>query len=932
MKLKKYLVLFLILTLTFSMTSCFLSGNDPDNNQQGTGEPDNSRPDNTPDTNDPDHNNPDQNQPGSDTEDAEASGEKIINVYLIAGQSNAVGYGMDTGKRIANSDPRFVNGFENVLYYASLERWGGDALDEEFQPVTLGMGVADDRSGAEIGIAAAIADNGEMNAIIKCAQGATHIYPDTQYDVSLNYGTWTSPSYIEKHNIDLSENPKIGYMYTRFENTVREGIELLIADGYTPVIKGVWWMQGEAEMFTVTMASAYRELYETLISDTRNMLSEVTGYDCGDTPFICGLPKWNTNNSPAPAYQNMVRTAMQTVANNGTNLACVDCMPLTQHDDWHFDAEGQKYLGEKFVEALLEFEAEKSFDTDLSIDPEIELLAADKGLGFRANLTSYDPDSKYSYGFIVLPTAHLEGIDGDYIASLDSAGVSYKNISSDVKVDKVDGEFSDIYFTYRLTDIAYADMNTSYTAIAYVKDQYGAYLYSSRFTSDSIARLASEELYKEGADIDAIQRIVNAGINYLNSLPEESAENDPGFEIIADNINLFYFETNGAHQLQYTTSTEVDYFVRFSSENPDIVSIDQNGVIKTHSIGTTNVVVECAGKTKKVEVTVEPLSRDGVVFDGVISDGEYAGDFVYASNANLSVKFAGMVKNGNLYMSYELTHGEWSPLDNRWWYNDNIEFKLDGGASYTVVFYEGIATFSKNISYGVSKTEEIGGRYVTTVELCVENVKDASILKVGFNGLYFGWLGAIWHNELNLAYITCDGIVREKPVNLGNGIVLDGVLDEDIYTENVKTNSVVANANGANVEIIGTLTDKGVVYGVTVNHTKATTVPTNGYDDWFTYMNIEFHFNGSGTQFIAIAHNKNSLGQIFTYCNTVPTESGYTSTLEIFIPYEAIGVSGDVESLDFTARGWFETGWCDLLNNSWDATHKVTINGVSQIN
>ena len=56
----------------------------------------------------------------SDT--ATVSGEKIINVYLIAGQSNAVGYGMDTGNKIANSDERFTEGFENVLYYASLER------------------------------------------------------------------------------------------------------------------------------------------------------------------------------------------------------------------------------------------------------------------------------------------------------------------------------------------------------------------------------------------------------------------------------------------------------------------------------------------------------------------------------------------------------------------------------------------------------------------------------------------------------------------------------------------------------------------------------------------------------------------------------------------------------------------------------------------
>ena len=929
-KMKKFLLILLTLTLTFSMISCFNLGNNPDDNQQGSGNnnvDDTNKPDNNPD--DTTGETPDQDQPGSDTVDA--GNAKIINVYLIAGQSNAVGYGMDTGNKIASSDERFTEGFDNVLYYASLERWNGPKLDQEFQPVKLGMGVASDRSGAEIGIAASIADNGEMNAIIKCAQGATHLYPDTAYDVSRTYGTWTSPSYIAKHNVDLSENPMIGYMYTRFENSVREGIELLIAEGYTPVIKGVWWMQGEAEMFTVTMASAYRELYTTLIEDMRNMLSDVTGYDCGDTPFICGLPKWNTNNSPAPTYQNMVRTAMMTVANEMTNVGYVDCMPLTQHDDWHFDAAGQKYLGEKFVEGLKEFEVEESFETKLSIDNKIEILASEKGLGFKANLTKYDPKSGYSYGFIVLPTANLQGISGDYIAALDKAGISYKNIPSTVKVDKLDGDYSDIYFTCSVTNIAYEDLNTPLTAIAYVKDQYGSYLYSSKYVSDSIARLASEELYNEGADIEALQKIVNAGINYLNGRPVESAENDPELEIYADDITLVHSEAVSGQKLQYSFSVNTGYFVRVYSENPDIVSITKDGTMLSRQVGEAVIVIECAGKTKKVNVTVEHFEKDGVSFDSLISSGEYSGEVIYATNGSLEAKFAGMIKNGTLYMSFELVHGEWSPYSSQWWNNDNIEFKLNNGASYTVVFYEGVAAFSNNITHGVSKTEQSGGRYVTTVELCVEGVDDACLLKVGFNGVKFGWLGTLWHDTLNIAYVNADGILREKPIDLGNGIVLDGKYDEAVYTEAVKSNKVVANANGANVEIIGTLVDGGVLFGVTVNHTVAPNVSLIEPADWFRYMNIEIHFGGSDTQFIAIANNKNSLGKMFTYCNSVANGTGYTSSFEIYIPFESIGVKADVQSVSFTARGWFETGWCDLLNNSWDATHTVSKDGITKI-
>ena len=114
---KKFLLILLTLTLTFSMISCFNLGNTPNDNQQGSGNTDVNDPDNKPDDNPDDKpgNNPGQDQPGSDT--TTESGEKIINVYLIAGQSNAVGYGMDTGNRISNSDERFTEGFENVLYY-----------------------------------------------------------------------------------------------------------------------------------------------------------------------------------------------------------------------------------------------------------------------------------------------------------------------------------------------------------------------------------------------------------------------------------------------------------------------------------------------------------------------------------------------------------------------------------------------------------------------------------------------------------------------------------------------------------------------------------------------------------------------------------------------------------------------------------------------
>ena len=729
----KNISLILLLLLVFSLASCnFLGGDNPKQN-----------------------------------EEKQMSGtEKIINVYLIAGQSNAVGYGMDTGNKIAKSDDRFVNGFDNVLYYGSFERWSGKSFDGGFEPVKLGMGVEPTRSGAEIGIANAVADYGEMSAIIKCAQGATHLYPDTTYEVSLKYGTWTSPTYIKNNNVDMSKNPLIGNMFRRFEQTVIDAIQLLIEDGYTPVIKGVWWMQGEAEMFTLEMASAYRELFETLIYDTRNMLSEVTGYDCGKVPFICGLPKWNTKNSAPPTYQGMVRTAMTTVASEVENVGCVDCMPLVQHDDWHFNAQGQQYLGEAFVTLLETFEIENDsyFNERVSIDKEIKLLADENGLEFRANLTNYDTRNKYEYGFIFVPTSKLNenGIEVDYFEALDEAFVTYQSVKSTVTLEEIDEQSADIYFTGKISNVFYEDLNTSYTAIAYIKNPEGQYMYSSRYVCDSVAGRASEEIYKDGADVAGAQKLVNSGINFLNGVSFENRENEADFEIIVDkNLEIGLSEKATTYKLEVKKSTEVDYFVKYTSSNPEIVSVDENGLLTAKEKGNATITVECAGKSATVNITVGDLKIGGVSFDAEISSGEYTSDVISATNGNLSVEFAGMIKDGNLYMSFELTHGEWSPLNSSWWLNDNIEFKLNSGASYTVIFYEGVATYSNNIAYGVSKTEKVGDKYVTIVELCVENVDASCNIKVGFNGTNFTWLGALWSDTSEVATVDANGIKRK---------------------------------------------------------------------------------------------------------------------------------------------------------------------------
>ena len=295
-----------------------------------------------------------------------------IEVYLIAGQSNAVGYGEVSD--FTATDPRFTNGFENVLYYGEGEHWDGDDQKPPltFVPTTVGLGQSPSRVGAEIGIASALGDNGKMNAIIKCAWGGTSIY-NTTAEISLQYGTWTSPTYIKNHNISTEGN-KCGRMYTWFLETVSRGLDMLEADGYTPVLKGIWWMQGEAETAGEKTANAYNELLTTLINDMRRDLTAATGINQSMLPFVMGEITRNPN-STQPDYLGVVCQAQLDVAEALDNVFVVDTTGLAQQDAWHYTADAQLTIGERFVETALA--AGGDIPTAYGVVPQDKIYAED---------------------------------------------------------------------------------------------------------------------------------------------------------------------------------------------------------------------------------------------------------------------------------------------------------------------------------------------------------------------------------------------------------------------------------------------------------------------------------------------------------------------------------------------------------------------------
>ncbi len=287
-------------------------------------------------------------------ETAEPGSRGEIDIWLIAGQSNASGYAADT-LTDSVTDSRYVNGFDDVLYFGSAD----DNVVTSFVPVTVGLGAKSNYIGAEVGIASMLGGSGKMNAVIKFGRGSSYLYPDTNNTVSVNYGTWTSPSYIKENEISTSGN-KTGQLYNDFINTVLDGIELLVAEGYTPVIRGMWWMQGEAETWREALASEYDELLTAFIDDVRIDLSDISGQDLSDMPFVLGTITVNDAKDEQgnytysqPPYISEVVAAQYAVASKVSGVYTVDTSELNQKDAWHYMADDQQYLGEQFVSAVI---------------------------------------------------------------------------------------------------------------------------------------------------------------------------------------------------------------------------------------------------------------------------------------------------------------------------------------------------------------------------------------------------------------------------------------------------------------------------------------------------------------------------------------------------------------------------------------------------
>ena len=305
-----------------------------------------------------------------------AGADNEIDVWLISGQSNAIGSAYvsnyPTDEAYSEYKDMLTAGSSNVWYI------GNDKT--EFSPSGFGFGSDSRYSGPEIGFTTALDGNGRMNAIIKQAHGNTSLHNNTTSEASINYGTWTPPSYIEKHGVETLGN-RTGDLYLTFMQKVEDSIKLLEESGYKPIIRGVYYMQGEADTFGAASSGAYKELLETLIYDMRADLTEIAGYDLSELPFVYGRVHRNPGIDPSTGnpytdktpYLTTVQAAQDEVASLGIkNVYMIDFRtdlrdPVSgeqrdpvQQDGWHYDSLTQQMIGEEAIRLIENTDGEQT--------------------------------------------------------------------------------------------------------------------------------------------------------------------------------------------------------------------------------------------------------------------------------------------------------------------------------------------------------------------------------------------------------------------------------------------------------------------------------------------------------------------------------------------------------------------------------------------
>ena len=258
-------------------------------------------------------------------QDAAGEKEKVLDLYVIAGQSNAAGF---------TQNPQDTS-FETDVNYFAFGGPGENQIEHEFgTKVSYGKGSrGPDYFGPEIGMAKVIAESGRQNEalIFKYAWGGTYLY-----DKNGDGFCWQGQLY-DSWKADLTT------VVTHYRDL-----------GYTVHLMGTFWMQGEADSEQETFKNAYADNLKTLIRRMRGDYAAL-GVTNVYAPFVIGKI---ANNYPTP-YALDIRAVQVEVAGElaDENVVAINTAQAGGEggDDYHFGTDDMLAVGRKVARTIFEY-------------------------------------------------------------------------------------------------------------------------------------------------------------------------------------------------------------------------------------------------------------------------------------------------------------------------------------------------------------------------------------------------------------------------------------------------------------------------------------------------------------------------------------------------------------------------------------------------
>ena len=257
-----------------------------------------------------------------------------VRVVLLLGQSNGTGWSYNEYLNINNPSlyQKAIKGYENIYinYDIDFNQETKRNSNNQFIPVTLGMGAKEDRFGPEIGLAEALNTKykNEKIYILK-------------YCIS---GSWLDHQWLDG-------NGDRGIFYQNMLSFYSNSVAILTDKGYEPYIDAICWMQGEGDSIELESSNRY---YNNEINLINYLREDFNNPNC---KFIdAGLSSYEEWKN----YQ-IINKAKEDVSKTSNNNYYFDTIelgfttmnePKEAPDGAHYDSNSEISLGLKFGEYI----------------------------------------------------------------------------------------------------------------------------------------------------------------------------------------------------------------------------------------------------------------------------------------------------------------------------------------------------------------------------------------------------------------------------------------------------------------------------------------------------------------------------------------------------------------------------------------------------